>query len=383
MAQAATTWVSPSADARLQVFVIGTDHAGDESLWHLSQTAPNNGWSDWFSHGTPSGSNGLRWSPAVALNPDGCLDLFVVGDDLETEGLGAGGALYHQRQTAPNDGWSGWDSYGTGGPNLFGTPAVARGADGRLQLFALGDDGALWHMWQTGPSGEWSYWVSHGTPPGLLLNSAPAVATGPDGRLEVFIVSQQATLWHRWQTTPDNGWSDWFSHGTPSGVLFGSDSTPAIAPSVDGRLELFTVGNDGALWHMWQTATGNGWSGWRSHDAPSGVKFQRIRPAVAPSADGCLELFVVGEDNALWHIWQTAPNHDWSEWLCRGAPPVPGLTGSPAVAPNADERLELFVIGTDGALWHLWQTAPSGGWSPWLSHGTPPGISLLAAVTTG
>jgi hypothetical protein len=383
MVHAAPTWVAPSADGRLEVFVIGIDTRGDTALWHLWQTAPNGGWSHWFSHGLPSGSAGLRWSPAVAPSVDGRLELFAVGDDLQPEGLGNGGALNHQWQTAPNNGWSNWLSHGTGGPNLFGSPAVARSADGRLELFVLGIDGALWHRSQAVPGNGWSEWFSHGTPPGVSLNSAPAVAVSADGRLEVFIVGEEATLWHIGQSEPNDGWSDWFSHGTPSGVLFGSDSTPAIAPSADGRLELFTVGNDGALWHMSQVSPGAGWSDWQCHDAPPGVKFQRLRPAVASGPDGRLELFIVGDGEDLWHMWQTAPNGGWSQWVSHGVPPVAGLTGCPAVAPSADGRLELFVVGTDGALWHMWQKAPNNVWSQWFSHGAPPGFPLVAALTTG
>jgi len=383
MAHSPTTWVAPGADGRLEVFVVGIDRAGSQSLWHRSQTAPGSGWSDWFSHGIPPDSNGLRWSPAVARSADGRLQVTVVGDDLAPEGTGAGGALYHQSQTARGNGWSSWHSYPTGGPNLFGSPAVTPGADGLLELFVLGDDGALWHMSQTAPNDDWSQWVSHGAPPGVLLNSAPAVAAGADGCLDVFIVSQEAMLWHIRQTAPNEGWSDWVAHGTPSGVSFGSDSTPAVACSADGRLELFVVGNDEALWHMWQTAPNGGWSGWKSHDAPSLTKLQRLRPAVGSSADGRLELFAVGGDDALWHLRQIAPNDGWSQWFSHGAPPLPGLAGSPAVVPGADGRLELFVVGTDGALWQLSQTAPDGGWSQWFSLGAPPGVSLLAAITTG
>jgi hypothetical protein len=113
------------------------------------------------------------------------------------------------------------------------------------------------------------------------------------------------------------------------------------------------------------------------------VKFERIRPAVASGADGCLELFVVDNDENLWHMRQEAANGEWSPWSCREAPPAAGLVGSPAVAASAEGRLELFVAGTDGALWHIWQTAPNGDWSPWCSHGAPPQFVLLGALTTG
>ena len=36
------------------------------------------------------------------------------------------------------------------------------------------------------------------------------------------------------------------------------------------------------------------------------------------------------------------------------------LTSNITAGRNADGRLEVFVRGTDNALWHQWQTAPNG-----------------------
>jgi hypothetical protein len=36
-----------------------------------------------------------------------------------------------------------------------------------------------------------------------------------DGRLEVFLVKQDGSVWHRWQTQPNGKWSDWASFGKP------------------------------------------------------------------------------------------------------------------------------------------------------------------------
>ena len=84
--------------------------------------------------------------------------------------------------------------------------------------------------------------------------------------------------------------------------------------------------------------------------------------AVANNADGRLEIFARGTDGALWHQWQTAPSAGpWSGWSGLGG----GIVGTPAVGQNADGRLEVFVRGTDGALWHQWQVAPNGTWSGW------------------
>jgi hypothetical protein len=87
MPHAPLTWVAPNANGRLQVFVVGADHVGGQSLWQLPQKDVGNRWSNWFSHGAPPGSCGLRWSPALARSSGGSLEVFVVGDDLEPEGL--------------------------------------------------------------------------------------------------------------------------------------------------------------------------------------------------------------------------------------------------------------------------------------------------------
>jgi len=81
--------------------------------------------------------------------------------------------------------------------------------------------------------------------------------------------------------------------------------------------------------------------------------------------DGRLEVFARGTDNALWHIWQTAPNNGWSGWASLGGV----ITSLPTVTNDADSRLEVFARGTDNALWHIWQTAPNNGWSGWASLG--------------
>jgi hypothetical protein len=70
-------------------------------------------------------------------------------------------------------------------------------------------------------------------------------------------------------------------------------------------------------------------------------------------------VFARGTDNALWHIWQTAANNGWSGWATLGG----GVKDLLTVNNNADGRLEVFIRGMDNALWHVWQTAPSNGWN--------------------
>ena len=214
-------------------------------------------------------------------------------------------------------------------------------------------------MWQTAPASGWSGWASSRSPPAEFQNhNGPSLAPSADGRLELFFV-EGGILWHIWQTAPSNGWTNWVSHGSPAAAKV--VGYPAQAPSADGRLELFTVGTDGALWHIWQTARSNGWSNWVSHGAPPGSGGLVLLPVIAPSADGRLELFVVGADGKLWHIWQTSPNNGWSNSTSHGTPSGVRLRSlqTPAIASSADGRLELFIVGSDGKLWHIWRPRPT------------------------
>jgi hypothetical protein len=92
---------------------------------------------------------------------------------------------------------------------------------------------------------------------------------------------------------------------------------------------------------------------------------------VERDAQGQLEFFAHGADGALWKIQQTSPNHGWSGWQSLGAPPGLTLGGPPVVGTNGDGRLEVFSVGTDGNVWHMWQTSPNNGWSGWSSLGQP------------
>src|SRR3954447_16676628 len=124
------------------------------------------------------------------------------------------------------------------------------------------------------------------------------------------------------------------------------------------RVHVFARGGDGALWHMWQTAPNNGWSGWYS----LGGWIDLIK--VSTNADGRLEIFARGGDGAVWHNWETTPGGGWSGWYSLG-----GWIDMLDVVKNADGRLEIFARGGDGALWHMWQIAPNNGWSGWDSLG--------------
>ena len=308
----------------------------DDAIWHNWQTAPNNGWSGWNSLG-----GRITSDAAVGINKDGRLEIFVRGTD---------DALYHNWQNSAGGSWSGWNSLGG---SITSDPSVDHNLDGRLEVFARGADNALYHNWQQDlPFGIviWSGWNSLGG----ILTSDPIVYHDADGRLEVFARGTDGAVWHIWQTSPGGGWSGWASLG---GVV---TSLCSVTQNADGRLEVFARGTDNALWHIWQTVPNGGWSTWYSLGG-----ILTSDPVVNRNLDGRLEAFVRGTDDAVWHIWQVVPNGNWSGWSSLGGV----ITSDIDVSRNGDGRLEVFARGTDYALWHIWQVIPNGTWSGWASLG--------------
>ena len=82
-------------------------------------------------------------------------------------------------------------------------------------------------------------------------------------------------------------------------------------------------------------------------------------PGVSSWSSGRLDVFVRGTDSALWHKWYDG---GWSDWESLGGV----LTSSPGAVSWAEGRIDVFVRGTDSALWHKWY---DNGWSDWESLG--------------
>lgn len=136
---------------------------------------------------------------------------------------------------------------------------------------------------------------------------------------------------------------------------------PSAAVNADGRIEIFARGSDQAMWHNWQTSPGGSWAGWYSMGGIISGS-----PQVAVNADGRLVAFVRNPGNIAYYNYQTSPGGGWSGWIWLGAN---NITTPPAVARNFDGRLQVFAVGTDGAVWTACQMIPGGDWSAWTSLG--------------
>jgi hypothetical protein len=113
--------------------------------------------------------------------------------------------------------------------------------------------------------------------------------------------------------------------------------------------------------------------------------------AVGQNADGRLEIFYVGTNGDLYHNWQTSA--DALVWA--GQTRFANDSAQQiAVGQNADGRLEIFYVGTNGDLYHNWQTRATGelgsNWNQILSGDFDPktgvcspilGLSVIIDVT--
>jgi hypothetical protein len=325
------TWITaPHAVSlgpnRLAVFAVGVDHQV-YCRWREGE-----GWGVWDRLG--DGDEDRLGGPVRAIAPPFAvgrdsqrLDLFVVNVDHRI----------YRRWWDPNR-WSDWEDLGgeTGGQVLTAPHGVSWSPD-RLDLFVLGTDRAIWHKWWEGDrlGTGWSQI-------GVDMISAPhAVSSGP-GRMDIFAVGADNELKHRaWR---NGAWTpQWESLGG------GVSSLPDTVARESGRLDAFALGDDRVLYQqVWEEA----WGPWRMV-VPAGSPPGTAPPWVMspPRAfywrSDRIDLFQIGEDANVRHM--AGDGEKWSSWVS-----LDGLAFSPvSVVLQDDSQLELFVLGEESAVWHL------------------------------
>jgi hypothetical protein len=143
------------------------------------------------------------------------------------------------------------------------------------------------------------------------------------------------------------------------------------ASDKNGNLELFAMGDGGAILHLIQN--GGAWGGWTSL-----LGHQLREFAVANNDDGRIELLAVGGDGVIYHIWQTPPNDDWGQWVAMGGSKLQHV----AVVIDSGRALVAFALDSSGAVWTNGQNAPNGNWGAWQPlQGT--GLKQVAAAVNG
>ena len=87
-------------------------------------------------------------------------------------------------------------------------------------------------------------------------------------------------------------------------------------------------------------------------------------PAACAQDGNSLDVFVQGTDHALWYIHYQAGS-GWSVWKSLGGV----LTSDPAAVSRGAGKIDVFVRGNDGALWSRYTTDGGASWSIWYKIG--------------
>jgi hypothetical protein len=168
-----------------------------------------------------------------------------------------------------------------------------------------------------------------------------------------------ASDWDEWPLANDEGETKLFLDSTYGSVLPGGH----IAIEKPGRIPKILSAEQVMLYT--RTAYGvsskttrislaqSWWNTWSNWQSLGGILTSD--PATVSWGDSRIDVFVRGTDNALWHKWF---NGTWSGWESLGGV----LSSGPDVSSWAAGRLDVFVRGADNALWHKWFNGTCSGW---------------------
>ena len=166
-----------------------------------------------------------------------------------------------------------------------------------------------------------------------------------DASLDVFIVGMDSALWEN-QRDAEGNWSGW--------IRLGGDARHVAAVRGAGdAVSLLSIAADGELELRRRSAPSEAWS------APQALGFSATRlSAVADATGERLSLFVVGPDLAVWRTTLDPAAPSRSEWQDLG-----GLVRDIALARTPDGAVEAVVAGDDRAVWrHVELDGEHVGW---------------------
>lgn len=262
-----------------QIYGAGLTDGQPPAHWHPVADSRS------FAQGTPI---------AVVSDRQGCLDLFAADQN---------GDVLTAYRHPPQD-WQGWYLVGDAGL-LPRTPIAAISAQpGWIDLCAVGVDG---HVRRTAYRGsQWQRWQQLGTGRFPQRAAIAAVSTAP-GWMDLFGAGAEGHVFraicHPW---PWVGWEP-----------------VAAAEFAPGSSIAAVAGHDGGGW--WIGLFGVGWTGhvaaawcqeenWRPASAVGTKTFPTTTALTAAvEADGSVDLFAVGDDGAI-YTTTGSPRTTWPEW---------------------------------------------------------------------
>ena len=154
-------------------------------------------------------------------------------------------------------------------------------------------------------------------------------------------------------------------------------NTPSSPIFFGGHLYVFSTGADNTVQFVNAGAATPSWISLGGASVAS--------PAVNYAPNGTIAVFVLAQNNQVQVSYVNPIIGGATAWAALA--PNPGgvsFTGTPEVALNANQRLEVFILDSTGRIWHTWQNVagPTWTWVPWTllgASGRPSAASLVLA----
>jgi hypothetical protein len=242
--------------------------------------------------------------------------------------------------------------------------ALAPWGNGHVDLFVTDSDGVVWStFWEKGTS--WVSWFP--IHPEVKMHpgaSVSAYAPPWGNHIDLFVTDSDGVVWSTfWEK--GTSWVSWFPIHPEITMYPGAPVTALVTHP--GHYDVFVTDRNGSvLSTFWEKKTG--WVPWFEPRAEVRMQPGARVTALVPWGNDHIDLFVTGTDGAVWStFWQK--DTKWVPWFMIH-PEVkmqPGATVS-AIAPGGGKvgHIDLFATGTHGeVLWTYWEAKTT--WAKWLA----------------
>jgi len=298
--------------------------------------------------------------------------------------------LIFKAQTKPNGPWAtNWMPIDSTNTYTVSTSGLTR--DGRVAVIGQTAKAVMYideALVQVGGVETWNAPVSLGLPAGVTSMANLSMARDTDGRIEIFAVAANGTIWWIYQnpdqlvtkqvtitppgtTTPivvtvqervppATPWSSWIQ--IPGGL-----TSIVACRQGDGRIALAGINSGGHLYRCVQNIAdaykASDWTQWVQIDTGATGTMVLVAPIVGPL--GSLHLFALTANGQIVHTLQRpAATENWTPWL------MPGLSrsGFSALAAGLDGDGHLMLAASDNARIHSFnsQVSPTTlSWTGW------------------
>jgi hypothetical protein len=224
----------------------------------------------------------------------------------------------------------------------------------------------------------------------------PGAASWDNGRIDVFAVASDSTVRHAFSNNTGNSftWDNWGNPGVP---IYNTATAVSWGPS---RVDVFVLGLSNGVNTVYHKGWDHGsWScpscpgNWNSWGFPaSGTLGAPGATATGTDAQPfwprSIRIFVLGSDGKMWHgISSNGDTLDWPGWRDATSPPA-GVTlvGDVDAASWADDNWSAFVHDSTGGIqWLQWETNPAFAfvWRAGIGKPNAPASASPGAVGMG